>query len=818
MDVGAQPPRRVAVIGIHGVGEHASGDTARAIVRQLQHTYPGIYGAFEEASLKVAVDARELGLTEQDRRQGRRGLARLWAGMQSSFRVRGEPPRDVEVDIAFSKSLLKGGENYASEYSTVRLGAGHLKGALELPAGADTQITIQGDMDVYELFWSDLSHFFGSGALAIFDQVLQLLVHLASLGRTAVAATLSGPPLNPRKLPWWKLFYGLTAFSYWLLSTPILLGNLLFVFLAGLLVPALLPLNVIKPATAALAGLTAAGFVGWIVYGWLGRANVGRVSIAVAASASLLMGLAAGGVWFWMHDAITAKIDPLLVMAWLEILPLWLVGDSLARRYDALRPGAYIVWYVLVGVLALWMAEVLVLVWNRDGAVDLGSLYSPLIPWLGHSAEGLFSLLLVAWLLMYASSLALCLVGLGLKYIGVSTRELRSTVNTALLTACLPAPLFLTMVLCLWALFANSFADSLDSVSFEPWCKFLFSDGANGAGSAASFVSALINESVPGFALYVAVMVLAAALVVWGTLPSAFAEVFPPDRAKARQLTPSQSLGIWLNSGFRAIDLAGFLAGVGFFIVLPLGVAANFRPGLHDALLRIVGNGAGMSFMDIAGLAIGGSTVGFLAATKLFASSFSGFFQRLRVVVDTVLDVDNWLRERPIGSTVRLKIFARYASLLRHIAAQGYDRILIVSHSQGTVVTTDAFRYLQTLPGGLLSRLPPCRLLTMGSPLRQLYAWRLPSLYGWAIGAPPGTGPMPGDCGFAKWNNAYGSGDYVGRNLWPTAFPFVPGSFKAPILPYNYSEFCIGAAAHTHYFDEGNEEVGECIHALTFLP
>jgi hypothetical protein len=817
MGVGAQATRRVAVIGIHGVGEHAPGDTARAIVRQLQHTHPDVYGAFEEVPLKLAVDARELGRLSREEDHPK-GIERLQAGFHSVFKWRRlqaaaragavPDPEESPRDVQFSHSLLVRGDTYKSEYATVRL-----SGTSKIQEGADTQVNILTDVDVYELFWSDLSHSFGTGALAAFGQIVQLLVHLASLGRTAVATTNEAGMTQTRRW-WWRVFYRLNAASYWLLSTPILVGNLLFVFLAALLVPALIG-NAVKPATTALVGLIAAALIGGAIYGSFGRTTVGRFCVAVAASASLILGAAVGAVWwFWLDGAITRTIDGSLVMAWLEIPLLLLIGDSVARRYDALRPGAYIVWYALAGALALWMAAVLVLGWNPDGSAgQSGSLYSPLITWLGHAAEGLFSLLLIVWFGLYAAGVALFVVGLGLKFIGGGTPEESRTVSTALLTASLPAPLFLTLVLCLWALFDNSFADMLATPAFQPWCSWLFPASAIASGSAVGFIGALINQSVPGFAFYLGVMVAAAALVLGGTLPSAVAELVPPDRNPPGELQRSRSLGRWLDSGFHAIDLAGVLTGVAFFM-LPIGVAANYTPALQATIART------MSFMDIAGPLVGGSAVGFLAATKLFATSFSGFVQRLRVPVDVILDVDNWLRERPVGETVRLKVFARFTSLLRHVAerrlaGQPYDHIVIVAHSQGTVVALDTFRYLQSLPGGLLSRLRPCVILTMGCPLRQLYAWRLPSLYGWVLAGPPGAPPpSPHACGFAAWANAYGSGDYVGRNLWPTNVPFAPAQCAPPVPPAPQGEFCIGAAAHTHYFDEDHAEIGARISAL----
>jgi len=99
------------------------------------------------------------------------------------------------------------------------------------------------------------------------------------------------------------------------------------------------------------------------------------------------------------------------------------------------------------------------------------------------------------------------------------------------------------------------------------------------------------------------------------------------------------------------------------------------------------------------------------------------------------------------------------------------------------------------------------RFLSMGCPLRQLYEWRFPQLYDWAA-APP----VLGQFGLESWVNAYGSGDYVGRNLWgpevpPTAPLFVSNALKT-------SEFCVGAQAHTFYLHPENATIGATIDRL----
>jgi hypothetical protein len=105
----------------------------------------------------------------------------------------------------------------------------------------------------------------------------------------------------------------------------------------------------------------------------------------------------------------------------------------------------------------------------------------------------------------------------------------------------------------------------------------------------------------------------------------------------------------------------------------------------------------------------------------------------------------------------------------------------------------------------------------MGCPLRDLYGLRFPRLYGWTrdSGDPtmkalpadlerdPQRVPAPlGLYAVKRWVNAYRSGDYIGRFLWRTDqcdYRWDPRETSADGAVRK--EFCIGAGAHTHYWD-----------------
>ena len=193
-------------------------------------------------------------------------------------------------------------------------------------------------------------------------------------------------------------------------------------------------------------------------------------------------------------------------------------------------------------------------------------------------------------------------------------------------------------------------------------------------------------------------------------------------------------------------------------------------------------------------------------------SRFTETFGRLRVAIDAVLDIDNYFGDPPNRQPPRGRIYSRYASLLAFLRDAGYARIVIVAHSQGTVISADLLRYLhvQGRLQGIVGALPVA-LVTVGSPLRDLYAERFPILYQWMGSREAGfatAAPAAADLGVTEWVNACRSGDYVGRFIWTpdregAAFGVAlvgPDGRVEASRAGDRAEFCLGAGGHTHYF------------------
>jgi hypothetical protein len=233
-------------------------------------------------------------------------------------------------------------------------------------------------------------------------------------------------------------------------------------------------------------------------------------------------------------------------------------------------------------------------------------------------------------------------------------------------------------------------------------------------------------------------------------------------------------------------------------------------------------------------IAVAGTTTGLLALGGVTAKRLKA----LRVPLDAALDVDVHFREFPREAIPRVRIVERYVALLQHVIEQGFRRIVIVAHSQGTVITADLLHYLRDRPALLgenaqresreraksgddripdqLAQLSAALatvqidLLTVGCPLRQLYAQRFPAQYAWACD------PEPAQLGVRRWFNAWGAADYVGRWLWSSGgslpLEVAARAYEHPVVETaDRRDVCIGPSAHTHYFEPNQAVVRQLL-------
>ena len=313
----------------------------------------------------------------------------------------------------------------------------------------------------------------------------------------------------------------------------------------------------------------------------------------------------------------------------------------------------------------------------------------------------------------------------------------------------------------------------------------------------------------------------------------------------------NRRLGRWLTGGYRNLDVVVFvIAGGGIFVGL---IVAALFAGVLGTGSDIESRSTLASQALLKPLVISAASIA--AVFTLLGGLLSKYAPAIRAPLDVVLDVDNYFRDFPRSNICRARIFSRYAALLRHVRAQGYERIVIVAHSQGTVISAELLRFLSSdgrhAPGDSArprlggDRVPPISLLTLGCPLRQLYAARFPTLYRWVIARHDAiSGPLAHDIGVERWVNGFCSGDYVGRWLWsdspkdddPVGHPLADALGDASEQNLGridaYSEFipmpplkkmlegrrelevCLGLGAHTHYFEPDQSTVAWLVDLL----
>jgi hypothetical protein len=337
-------------------------------------------------------------------------------------------------------------------------------------------------------------------------------------------------------------------------------------------------------------------------------------------------------------------------------------------------------------------------------------------------------------------------------------------------------------------------------------------------------IDMLINMQGSDLIVVCLVLVFVGVLAFWALLPVIMADVDPPTG------DPQEAKSVWLGSsldaGYKTLRVAGEILRWTY-----LGCAAyvfahlfNFNPAIEPfttlvAKLQGKLSPAGINEVGATLIAILGTAIVLILTAGQGPLSFLALGFRAAIAV--ALDVVAWLRVRPEKQNPKGRICARFVSLLRHVCSEhnagaSYQGIILVAHSQGTVITTDLLRFLhyqfkgpkydktlEPLKGDL-----PVYLMTFGNPLRQLYDLRFPDLYAWTfrplLEDEEEEGPKAEDLGVHTWINGYRSGDYVGRYLWrkDAIGAWIPNA-RPPEGPFDkHQDFCLGEGAHVHYFDE----------------
>ncbi|QOF78258.1 hypothetical protein [Variovorax sp. 38R] len=844
-------PERVAVIAIHGVADQKAGDTARAIA-SLMLNNPGPGATYRQADCDTHLlpvppltsmvqqrtqhqDKNEKAATEgaaaqkayvppvrKAMRQSKTSdfSADDWistaedddAGVVRAAKGRGPlTPRELKKsnpDIAFSDYLLfksQRAEPDHEAYEATRV-------RMTRDATDANGQPVQQRIDVHEMYWADLSRLPGSVA-RIVAELFTIVFRLSQLGRDAVDRAAEAAGVNKKPRPpgarRWACLASLQTALDWAFAN--LLANLfLQLLLVGLVIGGLGGLARAEPASGAsslteLLRRVLAVVVPVLAFWWYCYEARSKVSARIMVALYALL-----AVW----------------LLWTRLPAHWVVGVTWVALLVALSDRALRIardrfpaartWGL--GLMALTVAALLVHVainaaaaggtddlrhWVRAGMRVIEYLLIGVVAW-----WGVAGVLLIAWLIAGQT-------------VPDRNAAARASIATGRLGLFVSLAAFVALTMVAWAVLTNLVefgANNVDYTSFWFPKDGYWPDGAK-------FLRNRYEKSTQAFALTAGLTLSLLVYLVAVLVPSLFAEL-------KVVFGTSEGLGLWLGAGYRRLDrfvtiltTASVLIACAVALLLVLKQCGVSVGGRIDAAVIWV------SALSQTGL----KPLIFTAATlTAVVSLLGGFLSRtvpgLRMPLDVALDVDGHFREFPRRAIPRARIFSRYVSLLEHVAAQGYDRIVIVAHSQGTVISTELLRYLQfraeqkvdARVTELWAALNKSRLLllTAGCPLRQLYAARFPHLYAWVTAEDAnGGGPSAAKVGVDRWVNLYTAGDYVGRWLWGVD----DKSYTQVSLPPAWCataehEACLGRGAHTHYFDLDQAHVARWIDWMVTAP
>lgn len=798
---------RVAVVVVHGIADQRPGQTVREIVRLLCHGGEGaprfVQGEMHDVLVPVAkLEPGSAPALTQSPAQHAGSDARR---PESSRRRPGTPSGFYQVQQSAS------GETTAAAEKSQDLGIAlndYLLGRLTLSEGdalyESTRVSLRRRaddraVDVFELYWADLSRLRAGGVRAL-SAMYQLFFHLSTLAADVVDQI----SLSAGASTAWRTLQRLHAWLAWLMKAPAAIVQLSMLLVVVFGAAAFVPPEQQGQLLAALFGVGAIALAALAVLAWLRGTSVLErwvkllllLTGAVASLAAAIVALRAEG-WITM------------IYFGASALAIALLGAYLIERYARVTQGVRVLGHLLVAATVITLCvEARALLpyvttqreWMLTAALHVG--------------EWLFAAVLLVWAVFVVVQIAALLLGLWLGRAGDG--RVRASLHTARLTLVVSTALFAVLSLVLWSVVGYVAGLALEDLYYEP---AVFGSSYR---SAAIFLEDRV-QSLGGFftpLVFAFTLLGAAGLLV--LVPSLLEELSPSTNVDARGTRPgaamwSERLGNWLGGGmqrlgktFTGLVPLGAIAGGALYLAFVIQQFA-FTTGVAGALAQWLAS-ALEHFQGETLVAAGKWLAGGALTIAALGARFTQTFGRLRVAIDAVLDIDNYFGDPPNRQPPRARIYSRFASLLAYLRDGGYARIVIVSHSQGSVISADLLRYLH-----VQRRLPdivgaiPVALVTVGSPLRDLYAEHFPLLYEWMGSNEAGfttAAPSASALGATEWVNACRSGDYVGRFIWTP--PSDPARFRIAVVgpdgeveaqrAGDRTEFCLGAGGHTHYF------------------
>jgi len=793
---------RVAVVVVHGIADQRAGQTVRELARLLCHGGAGepryVQGEMHEVLVPVAR------LEPGGAASGAAPVAMAGDGRpgETSRRRPGTPSGFYQAQkaVAVAAPVEAGATDLGLALNDYLLGRLELAEREELYESTRVSLRRRADdraVDIFELYWADLSRL-GEGGLRALSALYQLFFHLGTLAADVVdqvSLSVGGGPA-------WRLLQWMHAWLAWLMKGPAALLQLAMLLLVLFGATGLVSIEQQAQLLAAVFALAAIVLGALAAMAWLRGTSPASRWIRLLPLLAAALGCVAV-----VFSALSAQPELATMHFGAGVLAVAVLGAWLIERYSRVTHGVRVLGHLLVAATVIGLCVDGYLV--RPG---MSSQAEWMLTVAFNVGEGLLAALLLVWAAYVAVQTAALLLGL---WLGHAVDEAaRRSLDTSRLGVVGSTALFAVLSLVLWSVISYVAGRQLNDFLYLPILfRGTYRSGEIFLDDRVKTLGGFFTPLVFAFTA----LALAALLVL---LPSLREEISPTTNLDSRGRRPdaarwSERLGAWLGGGLACLKRV-------FPIVVPPGAIVGgllYLAFVYQQCASILGADTGWTaWVDDWLDSLQGETL--VAAGKWLAGGaltiaalgarFTQTFGRLRVSLDAVLDVDNYFRDPPNRQPPRARIFSRYASLLVYLRDRGYTRIVVVAHSQGTVISADLLRYLH-----VQRRLPeivgeiPIALITVGSPLRDLYAEHFPLLYRWMGSRAAGfaaAGPSASDIGAVEWVNACRSGDYVGRYLWTPArhaYPIAlvrPGGAVEADRAGDRTEFCLGVGAHTHYF------------------
>lgn len=765
-------PKRIAVIAIHGVANQESGELARALALRLAE--PG----------------------------GGEGGQERWEIRHPSL------PHD--------RGPLRG---------ALEDGAHALGSAFRTAVLRDVPVDAQSPVDVHEISWADLSRP-GRSPIAVLSAILGLVLALPSIGRRELVAARLPEALSQ------DLERATEAIKE-ILVPSVALGVVLMISLVAL------PCSSDRAETIQLVLSIVHAVAIPVVAPWFGtrllRPRPGK-QWSFGFLSTILGAAAAGATWTLPHEVLAwlpaAEIIGVGAAATWATLPRWIPTPKELARARAVVVLLVFVW--IVGVMrnvvdlelgdapTFGIALARRLVYATVFAIEFAYASTSV----GFGVAAFFALRALA---PYARQIV--------RSYGTAYQKIH-VLRTAAMSHALPLVLmvFLAMPLVSGLLAALSTSDLLPRTLVRlQILRSLESFADAGPVCAPMHLRDVLVALVRGsgthlLSLAVGSAVLILTVVTFVAVPIVRVELgafSDPPNESSEMARQRDALASWLERGTGVIAnwlrngslLVASLLAVGFAVEVLVWLVdwlSEWFPQLasiFDALRAmerwgraLLGRDSCVSLWDTAadssGAIVLAMGVGLAGSTAFLAlpGRVREITQPLWPVLDVILDVTRYL-----DSDRRTRILARGHAVFEPLLAQPYERVVVIAHSQGTLIATDLLRMTRDARASSRGS-PPIHLVTLGSPLSNLYHRLLPASFAWVEDATRD----PKTLGVASWTNIYGGGDAVGRTVRHTELlrrlrglpPEVSADRPDGEDPTGWiDETNVGSLGHVSYFD-----------------